>query len=98
VLQTRGKGKKATTKREKMMDVIGRFMLSSMRGEKQQNSVEYLRKIIRPMVCIRRPEDVMEMIGSLNKQGISTFMNVTVFQKKNPSDISHGWTWNSWTP
>ena len=82
------KGEKPVTKREKMMDVIGRFMLSSLRGEKQQNSVTFLRKIIRPLVCIRGPEDVMEKIGSMNREGISTFMNVTIFQKKNPSEYT----------
>jgi len=82
------KGEKTTTKREKMMDVIGRFMLSSLRGSKQQNSVEYLRKIIRPMVCVRGPEDVMGYVGSLNRQGISTFMNVTIFQRRNPSEYT----------
>ena len=82
------KGDKTTTKREKMMDVIGRFMLSSLRGSKQQNSVEYLRKIIRPMVCVRGPEDVMGYVGSLNRQGISTFMNVTIFQRRNPSEYT----------
>jgi putative endopeptidase len=82
------KGAKPSTKREKMMDVIGRFMLSSLRVEKQQNSVAFLRKIIRPIVCLRGPEDVMERIGSMNRQGISTFMNVTIFQKKNPSEYT----------
>lgn len=82
------KGDKPSTKREKMMDVIGRFMLSSLRVEKQQNSVALLRKVIRPIVCLRGPEDVMERIGSMNRQGISTFMNVTIFQKKNPSEYT----------
>ena len=82
------KGASPTTKREKMMDVIGRFMLSSMRREKQENSVAFLRKSIRSMICIRGPEDVMERIGNMNRHGISTFMNVTIFQRRNPSEYT----------
>jgi len=82
------KGEKPSTKMEKMMDVIGRFMLSSMRRSKQNNSLDFLRSILRPMVCIRGPEDIMEKVGILNRRGISTFLNVTIFQKRNPSEYS----------
>jgi putative endopeptidase len=82
------KGDKPSTKREKMMDVIGRLMLSSMRRDKQHNSLEFLRRILRPMVCIRGPEDIMERIGMLNRRGVSTFMNVSIFQKRNPSEYT----------
>lgn len=82
------KGEKPTTRREIMMDVIGRFMLSSLRRGKQQKSVDTLRKILRPMVCLREPADVMERVGQLNRAGISTFLAVSVFQKRNPSEYS----------
>jgi len=82
------KGERVSTRREKMMNVIGRFMLSSMRRSKQNNSVDYLRKILRPIICIRGPEDVMERLGRMNRQGISTFMNVSIFQRRNPSEYT----------
>jgi putative endopeptidase len=76
------KGVKASTKREKMMDVIGRFMLSSLRKGKQQNSIDFLRKRLRTLYCIRNQDDVAGLIGNFNKCGVPTFLSISVFKKR----------------
>jgi predicted metalloendopeptidase len=82
------KGEKPSTRREMMMDAIGRFMLSSLRSRKHHKSLEFLHKILRPMICIRDQEDVMEKVGALNRAGISTCISVSVFQRRNPHEYT----------
>jgi len=82
------RGQKPTTKREKMMDVIGRFMLSSLREKKQINSVEYLRRNLRKMICIRGTEDLGHHLGAFNRYGITTILSLSIFHRLNPSEYS----------
>jgi putative endopeptidase len=82
------KGEKASTKREKMMDVIGRFMLSSLRESEQHNSVEFLQKNLRKLVCIRGAEDVGNYLGTFNRYGISTILTLNVSHRLNPDEYS----------
>lgn len=80
------KGAAPSSKREKMMDLIGRFMLSSLRGSKQKMSVEFLRNKLKKMVCIRDVRDIVNIIGSFNRCGISTILNLNIFQKRVPNN------------
>ena len=82
------KGQKADTKREKMMDVIGRFMLSSLRRNKQEKSVEFLKKKLRGMYCIRDINDIVNTIGTFNKYGIPTFLSISVFKNKGNNEYT----------
>lgn len=82
------KGEKPNTKRERMMDVIGRFMLSSLRMKEQHNSVEFLQKNLRKLVCIRGPEDVVNYLGLFNRYGISTIISLSIFKRLNPTEYS----------
>jgi predicted metalloendopeptidase len=80
------KGTKPSTKREKMMDVIGRFMLSALRASKQKKNVEFLRMSLQKMICIRDTRDIVNIIGSFNRHGIPTFLNLNIFQKRTPTN------------
>lgn len=82
------KGVKASTKREKMMDVIGRFTLSALRKGKQQKSIDFLRKRLRALYCIRDVTDVAGLIGSFNKCGIPTFLSISVFKKRDTNEYA----------
>lgn len=81
-------GQKPITKREKMMDVIGRFMLSSLREKKQINSVNYLRKNLHKLICLRSVEDIVSHLGAFNRYGISTVLSISIFHRLNPSEYS----------
>lgn len=82
-------GVKPSTKREKMMDVLGRFMLSALRSDKQQNSVNSLRTRLRKMICIRDTNDIIHNIGTFNKYAIPTLLSIQVFKRR---DINTGYT------
>lgn len=76
------KGVKPSTKHEKNMDIIGRFMLSALRESKQQNNVDYLRSTLRSLFCIRDANDIVNHIGSFNRRGIPTFLSISVFKRR----------------
>ena len=75
------KGSEAHTKREKMMDLIGRFLLSALRLSKQANSVSLLKKNTRALICTRDSSEVAYQIGNFNRQGIPTFFSVSILHK-----------------
>jgi hypothetical protein len=77
------KGQKPTTKHERMMDVIGRFMLSSLRAEKQEKNVEFLRTRLRRLFCIRDINDIISTLGTFNRYGIPTFLSISVLKSNN---------------
>ena len=75
------KGSEAHTKKEKMMDLIGRFLLSALRLSKQSNSLDLLKKNTRSLICTRDSKEVAYQIGNFNRQGIPTFFSVSILHK-----------------
>jgi putative endopeptidase len=75
------KGVVARTKKEIMMESIGRFSLSCLRPEKQKLSILYLRQYLRSLYCIRDKNDVASYIGIFNKYGIKTLLKIGILQK-----------------
>jgi putative endopeptidase len=78
------KGKTPQTDRERFMDAIGRFAMSSLRKEKQQKSVDLLKRSLRPFYCIRDQEDISTHLGFLNAFGIPTLLELGIFKRKAP--------------
>jgi len=69
------KGKPTTNK---LKDTIGRLVLSSMRQNVQKNSIEFLKKTIRNIHCIRSINDVGEIMGYFCKNKIANVLSTYI--------------------
>lgn len=85
------KEKKIISRKEKMLNCIGKFSISILTN-KQQTNVEYLKKVIRSLYCLRDTNEVAANFGQLNRMGISTILDISIFQsikgKKNSYTLS----------
>ncbi len=85
------KNKEGNTRKERMMNCIGRFTQSVVQS-RHEESVEYLKKVIRSFYCLRDSNEVMSVFGEMNRIGVSTILDISIFQsikdKKNSYFIS----------
>jgi predicted metalloendopeptidase len=79
----------ATTKTQKMLDIVGRFLLSILREGKQKHSVDYLIEGTRSLYCIRDTKDICRYLGLFNHYGIPSLLSVETFEKKMPQPAYH---------
>ena len=70
------KAKEGLRAEEPCEDAIGRLVLSSMRPEKQGESVEYLKRGMRGLSCIRSAEDVAATLGRMLRNGVPTLLDI----------------------
>ncbi len=70
------KAKSGLKPEEPCEDAIGRLVLSAMRPEKQKESVEYLKRGMRGLACIRSREDVGATLGRMIRNGVPTLLDI----------------------
>ena len=68
-------GKPPTTKHDKYLDIIGKFVLSSDTISFQKNSIIFLKEKLKNIHCIRSIDDIGEVLGYLNKHKIPTILS-----------------------
>lgn len=71
-------GRPTKTREEELEDAIGRLAMSSLREEKQKFSVEYLKRGLRSIGCIRDAKDVAQALGTMCRFRIPTILSVLV--------------------
>ncbi len=71
-------GHDQVTEEGMIRDAIGRLVMSSMRPNKQKHSVEYLKKSVRGMGCIRDTKDLSTTLGSLCRFRIPTILSINI--------------------
>jgi putative endopeptidase len=78
-------GKPVTNDHERMEDAVGRLVMSSMRPEVQQQNIEFAKRGIRSLSCMRDTNDIAKMFGSMLRYEIPTLFSIDVVYKQ-----SHG--------
>lgn len=68
-------GNKANSYNNKILDLIGKFVLSSSRPHVQKNSITLLKKKLQNLNCIRNINDVGEALAYFNKHKIPTIVS-----------------------
>jgi putative endopeptidase len=71
-------GRKAETEDEALEDAVGRLAMSALRSEKQHFSIEYLKKGVRTLGCMRSRDDLAHALGLMLRNRIPTILNVEV--------------------
>jgi putative endopeptidase len=71
-------GREQTTPDGKACDAIGRLAMSAMRPHVQGKNVEYIRRGIRSVGCLREPADISRVLGSMGRYNIRSFLDVSV--------------------
>ena len=69
------KGKKVSSFTNILKDSIGRFALSSNRIKVQKNSIEFLKKTLENLQCIRSIDDIGEILGFFCRNKIETILS-----------------------
>jgi putative endopeptidase len=59
-----------------VVDAIGRLQLSSLRRDKQKFSVDYLKRGVRSLGCIRNMEDVATTLGNMVRCAVPTLLRL----------------------
>lgn len=78
-------GKEARTDEEKIYDAIGRLAMSALRPEKQKHSLDYLKRGIRSLGCMRNEEDLGRIFGYMCRFHVKTIIKLTVVPEKKDS-------------
>jgi len=65
---------------ETMRDSIGRLALSSLRPAMQKNTVEFLKRSIRSLGCMRDTNDIASSIGAMCRFNIPTVVSISISQ------------------
>jgi len=68
------KGAPTGTEEERVEDCIGRLILSAMRPEKQRFSIEYAKRGLRSLACMRDSADVAKTLGQMVRYGVPTLI------------------------
>jgi len=71
------RGHKPKTPIEDIMDALGRLQMSATRPEKQKFSVDYLKRTVRSLGCIRDNTDISRTLGDMARFQIPTIFSVT---------------------
>lgn len=58
-------------------DAVGRLVMSAIRPEKQRFSVEYLKRGVTSLGCIRNQTDVVQTLGSLCRFKVGTILEIS---------------------
>jgi putative endopeptidase len=70
-------GREQTTVEGKLRDGIGRLAMSAMRPQMQENNIEYLKRGITSMGCLRDLKDIATSMGTMRRYNIPTLLEVT---------------------
>lgn len=76
--QKAAEGKPTTGRREELEDAIGRLALSALREEKQKYSVEYLKRGLRSIGCLRGETDISQVLGTMCRFRIPTVLSIEI--------------------
>jgi putative endopeptidase len=79
------KGEQPANPEEHLRDSLGRLMMSSMRPEKQKYSIQYLKRGIRSIGCLRDKDDIARVFGFMSRFRIPTVMTLDVELATRPS-------------
>jgi putative endopeptidase len=71
-------GREQTTPDGIACDAIGRLAMSAMRPQVQKNNIEYLKRGIHSMGCMREPADISRAIGSMTRYNVRTVLDLSV--------------------
>jgi len=71
------RGHKPVKPFDDIMDALGRLQMSSNRPEKQKNGVDYLKRTVRSLGCIRDTADISKTLGDMARFQIPTVFSVT---------------------
>jgi len=74
---TASRGHKPKTPFGDIMDALGRLQMSSIRPEKQKFGVDYLKRTVRSLGCIRDTADISRTFGDMARFKIPTIFTVT---------------------
>jgi len=83
-------GREALTPEDKQRDAIGRLAMSALRASKQINSVDYLKRGIRSMGCMRDTADVAKALGKMCRYKIKTVIEIDIYNSANKYHIHIG--------
>jgi predicted metalloendopeptidase len=79
------KGAVQTTLEGQLRDTIGRLALSSLRPVKQKNSVDYLKRVVRSMGCMRDAHDLSTVLGQMCRFNVPTVLELSIVPKEKGS-------------
>ena len=71
-------GSEQGTEEGMIRDAIGRLVMSSMRPGEQKHSIEYLKKGVRGISCMRDQKDLSTTLGSLCRFRIPTILSINI--------------------
>jgi predicted metalloendopeptidase len=83
-------GREALSPEDKQRDAIGRLAMSALRQSKQINSVDYLKRGIRSMGCMRDTADIAKALGKMCRYKIKTVIDIDIYNLANTYHIHIG--------
>ena len=83
-------GREQTSLEGKLRDGIGRLAMSAMRPHVQSNNVDYLKRGITSMGCLRDLKDIATSIGSMCRYNIPTLIEITIIPDDDRYIVSVG--------
>jgi putative endopeptidase len=71
-------GHEQTTAEGRLRDAIGRLALSAMRPRMQVHSVDYLKRGVRSLGCMRDTKDISSALGTMCRYNVQTILQLSV--------------------
>ncbi len=78
-------GRPAVSGDDDLLDAVGRLAMSALRESKQKFSVEYLKRGLRSLGCMRDTNDLAATLGTMSRFSIPTLIDVTILP-----ELEHG--------
>ena len=75
-------GREQTTVEGHLRDAIGRLALSAMRPRMQVHSVDYLKRGVRSMGCMRDGKDISSALGTMCRYNVQTVLELSVIPEE----------------
>jgi predicted metalloendopeptidase len=75
-------GREQTTTEGRLRDAIGRLAMSAMRPRMQVHNVEYLKKGVRSLGCMRDAKDISSALGTMCRYNVQTILELSVIPEE----------------
>lgn len=83
-------GREQKTLSGKLCDAVGRLAMSVMRPHVQQNNVEYLKRGLRSLGCLRESADISRSLGSMARYNIKSLLELSIIPGEDGYVLSVG--------
>ncbi len=83
-------GREQTTTEGHLRDAIGRLSMSALRPAMQRNNIEYLKRGVRSLGCMRNSQDIASALGTMCRYNVPTILELSIIPAKKNYKLSIG--------